>query len=202
MAKKKQPFGAVFLLPGQNKSVTDKSITFCQGRVEAVKHLANIITTSRIAASALLLFTKAFSPWFYVLYIYCGASDMIDGTVARRTNSQSAFGEKLDSVSDVCFFAASAVKIFPFIIGERLILIFACAILALKMISITCGAVKFKKLVMPHTVMNKVTGFLLFVLPLTFRFADIKLVAVPVCVFAAVSAAHEFYCVLTGRGTD
>lgn len=127
---------------------------------------------------------------------------MIDGTVARRTNSQSAFGEKLDSVSDVCFFAASAVKIFPFIIGERLILIFACAILALKMISITCGVVKFKKLVMPHTVMNKVTGFLLFVLPLTFRFADIKLAAVPVCVFAAVSAAHEFYCVLTGRGTD
>ena len=199
MAKKKQPFGAVFLLPGQNKSVTDKIITFCQGRVEAVKHLANIITTSRIAASAFLLFTKAFSPWFYVLYIYCGASDMIDGTVARRTNSQSAFGEKLDSISDVCFFAAIAVKIFPFIIGERLILIFACAILALKMISITCGAVKFKKLVMPHTVMNKVTGFLLFVLPLTFRFADIKLVAVPVCVFAAVSAAHEFYCVLTGR---
>ena len=44
-----------------------------------------------------------------------------------------------------------------------------------------------------------ITGFLLFVLPLTFRFADIKLVAVPVCVFAAVSAAHEFYCVLTGR---
>ncbi len=45
---------------------------------------------------------------------------MIDGTIARRTNSQSNFGEKLDSVSDVCFFAASAVKVFPLVKGGKM----------------------------------------------------------------------------------
>lgn len=167
-----------------------------------MKHLANIITSSRIAISFALLFTKAFSPWFYILYVYCGVSDMIDGTIARRTNSQSNFGEKLDSVSDICFFAASAIKVFPLIKGRKHLMLFVCAVLALKLASIICGAVKYKRLVMLHTVMNKIVGFLLFLLPLTFSFADIKYTGFSVCTFAAVSAADEFFRVLNGKSIE
>ena len=47
--------------------------------------MANIITGLRIACSIALLFCPAFSPAFYTLYIIAGVSDMIDGTVARKT---------------------------------------------------------------------------------------------------------------------
>lgn len=38
-------------------------------------------------------------------------------------------------------------------------MLFVCAVLALKLASIICGAMKYKRLVMLHTVMNKIVGF-------------------------------------------
>ena len=63
--------------------------------------MANSITGIRIACSIVLLFCPAFSPAFYTLYIIAGVSDMIDGTVARKTGTVSEFGSKLDTVADL-----------------------------------------------------------------------------------------------------
>ena len=46
------------------------------------KHIANIVTGSRIVLSLPLLFIPLTSSWFCVIYLLCGLSDMIDGTVA------------------------------------------------------------------------------------------------------------------------
>ena len=54
----------------------------------------------------LLLFFSPFSIQFYIVYLSCGLSDMIDGTIARKTYSTSAFGAKLDTVADFVFVAA------------------------------------------------------------------------------------------------
>ena len=67
------------------------------------KHIANIITGSRIVFSFPLLFIPLSSAWFYMFYLLCGFSDMIDGTVARKTKSVSEFGARLDTVSDFVF---------------------------------------------------------------------------------------------------
>ena len=67
------------------------------------KHIANIITGSRIVLSLPLLFIPLTSAWFYAFYLLCGLSDIIDGTVARRTKSASEFGARLDTVSDFVF---------------------------------------------------------------------------------------------------
>ena len=53
------------------------------------KHIANILTGYRILGSILLLFFPAFSTEFYITYLLCGFSDMIDGTIARKTNTAS-----------------------------------------------------------------------------------------------------------------
>ena len=58
--------------------------------------MANSITAIRIACSIALLFCPAFSPAFYTLYIIAGVSDMIDGTVARKTGTVSEFGSGRD----------------------------------------------------------------------------------------------------------
>ena len=59
------------------------------------KHIANIITGSRVVLSMPLLLIPLTSAWFYALYLLCGLSDMVDGTVSRRTNSASEFGARI-----------------------------------------------------------------------------------------------------------
>ena len=69
--------------------------------------MANIITGFRGLISIVLLFCPVFSPVFYMLYLIAGLSDMIDGTIARRTNTVSEFGERFDTVADFVFVVVS-----------------------------------------------------------------------------------------------
>ena len=75
--------------------------------------MANLITAIRILCSVALLFCAALSPWFYALYITAGVSDMVDGWVARKTNTVSDFGSKLDTVADILFVTVCLVKLLP-----------------------------------------------------------------------------------------
>lgn len=59
-----------------------------------IRQTANLITGSRIAAALLLLFATPLTGAFYALYLWCGVSDMVDGTIARRTHSESRIGER------------------------------------------------------------------------------------------------------------
>ena len=76
-----------------------------------IKHIANILTAFRILGSILLLFFPVFSEVFYSIYLLCGFSDMIDGTIARMTNSASEFGAKLDTAADIVFVTLSFVEL-------------------------------------------------------------------------------------------
>ena len=67
--------------------------------------MANLITITRILCSIALLFCTALSSCFYAFYITAGVSDMVDGWVARKTNTVSDFGSKLDTIADIFYFA-------------------------------------------------------------------------------------------------
>ena len=79
------------------------------------KHIANILTGCRILGSILLLFFQVFTLEFYITYLLCGFSDMIDGTIARKTNSISKFGDKFDTVADLVLVIISLIKLLPII---------------------------------------------------------------------------------------
>ena len=51
--------------------------------------MANAITGLRVLVSAVLVVCPVFSQIFYVLYLIAGLSDMVDGIIARKTNSVS-----------------------------------------------------------------------------------------------------------------
>ena len=155
------------------------------------KHIANILTSCRILGSILLLFCPAFSVAFYILYLFCGVSDMIDGTIARKTNSASTFGSQLDTVADLIFVAASLLRLLPAIHIPRLLWIWGGVIAFIKITNILWGYVSKKQLISLHTIMNKVTGLLLFLLPLTTSFVKLKYSGVAVCAIASVSAIQE-----------
>lgn len=55
----------------------------------------------------------AFSSGFYAMYLAGGITDMIDGAVARKTNSVSSFGSRLDSLADLVFMTSALAKILP-----------------------------------------------------------------------------------------
>lgn len=61
----------------------------------------------------------------------------------------------------------------------------------IKIINIISGHIVQRKLVAVHSVMNKVTGVLLFVLPLTFSIVPLKYSAIPVCAVATFAAVQE-----------
>ena len=153
--------------------------------------MANIITVVRIICSMSLLFFKAFSPAFYTLYIVAGISDMVDGTIARKTNTASDFGSKLDTSADIVLVTVCLIKMIPAIAMPLWIIIWIAVIAFIKVINILSGYVMRKELVAAHTVMNKVTGIALFLLPLTLSIIDLKYSAVFVCVLATVAAIQE-----------
>ena len=65
--------------------------------------IANIITVSRILFSlAMILFPPSSVP-FAVLYLLCGATDVLDGFVARKLHTESENGAMLDSAADLLF---------------------------------------------------------------------------------------------------
>ena len=75
--------------------------------------MANTITFFRIAASIVLLFCPVFSPAFYVFYIAAGLSDMLDGFVARKINTASRFGARLDTIADFVLVVVCLIKLLP-----------------------------------------------------------------------------------------
>ena len=161
------------------------------------KHLANILTGCRILGSILLLVFPAFSVAFYITYLFCGLSDMIDGTIARKTNSTSKFGSQLDTIADLIFVAASLFKLLPAIHIPGWLWIWGGVIAVIKISNIIWGYVSKKQFISLHTIMNKVTGLLLFLLPLTVSFVELKYIAIAVCSIATLSAVQEWFYVIT-----
>ena len=161
--------------------------------------MANIITACRIVCSAVLLFLPALSPAFYTVYLIGGFTDMIDGTVARRTGTASAFGAKLDSVADFSFIIVCLLKILPVVELPRWLWIWILLIALIKISSVVSGFVRWGKLIGEHTILNKVMGFLLFVLPFTLKGIPLQYSGGFLCIMATVAALQEGYYIRTGQ---
>ena len=163
------------------------------------KHIANIITSSRIIFSLPLLLIPLSSAWFYVLYLFCGFTDMIDGTIARKTNSISNFGSGLDTVADFIFMLVCAIKILSRLCIPIWLWVWIGIIALVKIFNIVLVFVLKKKLISIHNVLNKITGFALFLLPLTLTFIEATYSVVTICVLATVSVVQEIYLIAKGQ---
>ena len=160
---------------------------------------ANLITGTRILCSIVLLFCSPFSPSFYALYLVAGLTDMIDGPVARKTGTVSELGAKLDTTADFLFIAACLIKLLPLIPFSLWLWLWIGGIALIKAVNLLSGYIAQKRLVTMHTVMNKTTGILLFVLPLTVPVVALKYSAPVVCMAATFAAIQEGHYIRTGR---
>ena len=164
-----------------------------------MKNIANYISISRIIMSILLIPTKTFSILFYSIYIYCGLSDMLDGFLARRYKITSEIGAKIDSVADIVFVFISIVKILPVLNLSKEIYIWCIIIAIIKICNVICGYAYYKKLELPHTAANKITGFVLFITPFLIQCIDLVIVEILICVLATFSAVQEGHYIRTRK---
>ena len=160
--------------------------------------MANIITGIRIICSIAMLFFPALSPVFYILYIIAGVSDMIDGTIARKTDTVREFGSKLDTAADFVLVVVCLIKLIPILHIPKWLMIWIIVIAVIKAINLISGYVMRKEIVVLHTAMNKVTGILLFVIPLTLSFIDLKYSGAVISTLATFSAIQEGHLIRTG----
>ena len=161
--------------------------------------MANTITFFRIAVSIILLFCPVFSPAFYALYIAAGLSDILDGFVARNTDTASKLGARLDTIADFVFVVVCLIKLLPILSIPAWLYGWIEIIAFIKVVNIISGFAVQKRFVPVHSVMNKATGALLFLLPLTIPAVPLKYSAVIVCAAATFAAIQEGHFIRTGR---
>lgn len=161
--------------------------------------MANFVTSIRLMCAAVLIFTPAFSPAFYALYLLAGVSDITDGWIARRTNSVSRLGATLDTAADFSFAAVCLLKLLPLLELPRWLLAWTLLIAAIKLVNVISGFIVHRRFVPEHTLLNKLTGALLFALPLAVSFAAMSLCGGVVCAVATVAAIQEGHFIRTGR---
>ena len=164
-----------------------------------MKNIANCISISRIVMSIILAILKTFSIPFCIIYIYCGISDMLDGFIARRTKSTSKVGSILDSIADIVFVIIAMIKILPVLNLSNAIIIWASIIALIKIMNIIFSYICYKKVVLPHTFANKITGLVLFVTPLIIVNFDSIIFEIVICVVATFSAIQEGYYIKTKK---
>ena len=145
------------------------------------KYIANIITGSRAIFSLPLLFMPLSSVWFYILYLFCGLTDMIDGAIARKTGTASKFGARFDTVSDFVFMFVCSLKILPLMRIPLWLWVWIIIVALIKIFNIALAFIYKKKLISIHSVLNKITGFALFLLPLSLTFVETTYSVSTVC---------------------
>lgn len=165
-------------------------------------NLANGITLFRILCSLALLFFMPLSLPFFVLYTAAGLSDIFDGLIARKTNTATTFGAKLDTLADIVFATVVLIKLLPILELPLWIIVWIGVIALIKLVNIVIGLVRRHTLTAVHSVINKVTGMLVFILPFTVQIIDIKYTTPIVCAVATVAAIMESCTVIDDIRTD
>ena len=161
--------------------------------------MANTITFFRIAASIVLLFCPVFSPAFYAFYIAAGLSDVLDGFVARKTDTVSILGARLDTIADLVLVLVCLIKLLPILSLPAWLYAWIGIIALIKVVNIISAFAVQKRFVPVHSVMNKAAGALLFLLPLTIPAVPLKYSVIVVCAVATFAAIQEGHFIRTGR---
>ena len=118
-------------------------------------------------STAVLIFLETLSNEFFLLYLYCGLSDVADGMVARKTDTISALGSKLDSVSDLFLYTVMMLKIMKYLKMYLPVYVWALiyTVLAIRALCYLYIAMRKCRFLSRHTIFNKMTGLSMFFLP-------------------------------------
>lgn len=162
---------------------------------------ADTITAIRIVMSVPLIFIPLNSGYFFTIYTIAGLSDALDGYVARKTKTASAFGAKLDSIADLSLFCVLMFRFFPSLQNTipAFIWFAAGSVALIRLSSLAVTAIKHHRFDTLHTYLNKLTGGLLFLLPYIFAFTSIVQYICILCAVAFVASVEELIIIINEK---
>ena len=169
--------------------------------MKKISFLPNIITLFRILGTILLIFSPPLSVMFYIVYTFCGVTDILDGLIARLTHSTSELGAKLDSIADLMFYAIMLIKVLHILI-EKLptaIWFVVALIIVLRLSSYIIAAIKYHRFAAYHTYLNKVTGAILFTVPYFIELPFFTAICKFICLLSGVSTLEELIMHITAK---
>lgn len=157
------------------------------------KHLANIISFTRIIGAIVLFFQTEISPLFLGIYILCGFTDLIDGPIARKTGATSTLGATLDSVGDIMTYLALTKILIVKKLVPVWILVWIISAGLVFAVDAVISNVRFGKFYLPHTYLGKIFGGSVFVLPVAMQVMLPEIWMAVICTIASVHAIELFY---------
>jgi phosphatidylglycerophosphate synthase len=129
-----------------------------------VRHLPNIVSAARIAATPALVYCalRGDETAFTWILVPALLSDIVDGLLARALQLQSKLGALLDSIGDVLLLFTSIFGIWTF---EREVILdhqpWCVALIAAWLVEILAALLRYGRLSSFHTYVSKVAGYLL-----------------------------------------
>ena len=161
--------------------------------------MANALSVLRIILSVALLAPPALSPAFLVLYAAAGLTDMLDGFVARSAKTETELGAKLDSIADLTLAVICLAKILPTVAAPAWLWAWVTFIAVVKVANVVSGLVMRKRLIMLHTTVNKVAGFVAFLVLFAIPTFGVVAPSIPACVVTTLAAVQESHLIRTGH---
>ena len=129
-----------------------------------MKHIPNILSALRIALSPVLVAMADQPVWLAAFMLLAGITDAIDGLIARRFDCHTALGARLDSVADWMFFISVGwIFCTRYESVLRACLFELLLVIAVRLIALVVGWVRFGRVVSVHTIGNKLSAMLAFV---------------------------------------
>ena len=117
---------------------------------------------------------------------------MIDGPIARKTGNAGSAGARLDSIADLVFVIACAIKLLPVLHIEAWLIVWIAIIAVCKAVNLFTNITACGNAAFPHSIANKAAGLAVFAtIPLLF-FTQQPLVTMPACIVATFAAIQEW----------
>ena len=145
-----------------------------------------------------LPFVQSSPAIFWTLYLLCGLSDVLYGALARAMGTVSRLGERLDTIADIIFVVVWIALFIPAMNVGRWLWIWTGVIALIKVVNVISGLAMKKGFVAKHTLANKATGILLFLLPMIIHWESIKVPSIVlICLLATFAAVQEGHLIRT-----
>ena len=164
-----------------------------------MKHIPNILTSLRILCASLLLAVPVYSARFYLLYLICGVTDFLDGRLARRFHVASKAGASLDNIADYTLLMSTAIKVLPTLLLDLWALVWGICMLTAHISSSVIAWIKYKRIVVLHTVANKLLGGAVYAIPLLAGLGNHTLLISIISGFMCFSVPEEIYLLLASK---
>lgn len=193
----------VLVCPGRETEAVGASCSDTGKKGErTISYLPNVLSLLRVIAAAGMLWTKPGSTLFFLLYAFCGLSDILDGWIARKWNVVSRRGQVLDSVGDAVFFTVLLYCFLPVFAAEKWAAAWTLGVVFLRVLCLAAGVVRFHAISFLHTHFNKAAGAVLFLSPLLYAIFGFVPAAVLAGSIATLSAVEELLILLCAKTLD